>query len=182
MANFINYGKKYYLRILGLLLLYIVIAILVVLLLGLVSAGILLLGDNTFTRVLVALIVTVASLGIITLLIYPIYAIIAEDIGPIAAFKKGITTSLANFWKTLGLFIVLLLISLGISFIIGALVGIITIPVGPVLGQYVIAVVNAMVQSYIPIVMMIAFMGMFLSLTSGSDRQAQPGSSGNQGF
>ena len=168
LSNFGNYGKKFYLRILGLLLLYIVVAILVVLLLGLVSAGILLLGDNTFTRVVVALLVTVASLGIITLLIYPIYGIVADDLGPIGAFKKGVATSLNHFLKTLGLFIVLLLISLVISFVIGALIGAITIPFGPNVSQYVVAIVNAAVQSYIPIVMMVAFMGMYMSLTAGN--------------
>ena len=179
MANFISCGKKYYLRILGLLLMYIVVAILVVLLLGLVSAGILLLGDNTFTRVVVALLVTAASLGIITLLIYPIYGIVADDLGPVAAFKKGIAASLNNFLKTLGLFVALLLISLVISFIIGAIVGAITIPFGPNVSQYIVAIVNAAVQSYIPIVMMIAFMGMYLSLGAGS---AQAAPSENQAF
>ncbi len=174
LSRFLDYGKKYYLRILGLLVVYIIIAILVVLILGLISAGILLLGDNTFTRLIVVVLVAASSLGIITLLIYPIYAIVADDIGPIAAFKKGIMTSISNFWKTLGLFLVLLLISLGISFIIGALIGVLTIPTGPVISQYIIAVVNAAVQSYIPVVMMISFMGMFLSFSSGAVRQDQP--------
>ena len=179
MSNFVGYGKKNYLRILGLLLMYIVVAILVVLLLGLVSAGILLLGDNTFSRVIVALLVTVSSLGIITLLIYPIYAVVADDLGPVAAFKKGVATSLSNFLKTLGLFVALLFISLIISFIIGAIVGAITLPFGPNVSQYIVAIVNAAVQSYIPIVMMVAFMGMYLSL--GAEK-VQVAKSENQAF
>ena len=42
MAQFTVYGKKFYLRILGLLLMYLLIAVGIVLLLGLISAGILL--------------------------------------------------------------------------------------------------------------------------------------------
>jgi len=172
IAKFLEYGKKFYLRILGLLLMYVILAIAVVLILGLISAGILLLGDNTFTRVIVALIVTVASLGIITLLIYPIYALITDDLGPLPALRKGIAVSMGNFLKTLGLFVMLLLVSLIISFIVGALVGAITIPFGPKIGQYVVALANAVVQSYIPVVMMISFMSMYLSVSSQGTSKA----------
>ncbi|MFQ5953025.1 MAG: hypothetical protein ACE5JK_06445, partial [Candidatus Omnitrophota bacterium] len=73
LAQFPEYGKKFYLRILGLLLLYILIAIGIVLVLSLLSAGVLLLGDNIATRSIVATIVTIAAIAAITLLIYPIY-------------------------------------------------------------------------------------------------------------
>lgn len=174
LANFMDYGKKFYVRILGLLLVYIILAILIVFVLGLISAGLLLIGDNTFTRALVAVIVTAASLALITFLIYPIYALVADDIGPIDALKRGFTASKENFWKTLGLFLLLLIISLVISFIIGALIGIVTVPVGPGVSQVVVAVVNAAVQSYIPLVMMVAFMSMYLALSS-SGLEETPG-------
>lgn len=164
MAQFNTYGKKYYVRILALLLLYILIAIGVVLILSLVSAGILLLGDNIMTRSIVAVIVTIAAVGIITLLIFPIYSIVVDDVGAFQALKNGLATSRAHFGKTLGLFVVLLLVSLAISLLIGFVIGLVTVPIPANISQIVIAVVNALVQSYIPIVMMVAFMSSYMAL------------------
>jgi len=113
----------------------------------------------------------VAGDGVITLLIYPIYAIVADDTGVFASFKKGVMLAKNNFVKTLGLFIVMLLVSLVISLVVGFVVGLITVPLPVALGQIVIAVINAVVQSYIPVVMMIAFMAFYMAL---EDKTAAP--------
>ena len=102
LAQFTSYGKSFYLRILGLLLVYLLIAVGIVLVLSLISAGILLLGDNVATRSIVAVIVTVVAVAVITLLVYPIYSIVVDDCGPIAALKNGVTVAKNNFFKTLG--------------------------------------------------------------------------------
>jgi hypothetical protein len=175
LAQFPTYGKKFYLRILGLLLLYILVAIGIVLVLSLISAGILLMGDNIATRSIVATIVSICAIIAITLLIYPIYVIVVEDIGPFAALKKGIVVAKDNFWKTLGLFIILLLVSLLISLIIGFIMGLLTVPLGTNISQVIIAIMNAAVQSYIPIVMMVAFMSFYMVLTEARPQEAAPG-------
>ncbi|MGB2599946.1 MAG: hypothetical protein WBD04_05365 [Candidatus Omnitrophota bacterium] len=177
LAQFPAYGKKYYLRILGLLLLYILIAIGIVLVLSLISAGILLIGDNIATRSIVATIVTIVAIAAITLLIYPIYVIVVEEISPFAALKKGVTTAKNNFWKTLGLFVVLLIISLVISLVVGLIVGLISVPLGPNLSQILVAIVNAAVQSYIPIVMMVAFMSFYMAIAGSKPATEESGSS-----
>ncbi|KJJ84378.1 membrane protein [Candidatus Omnitrophus magneticus] len=171
LGKFLSYGAKYYLRILGLLLLYILIAIGVVLILALISAGVLLLGDNVFTRSIVAVIVTITAVVSITLLIYPIYTIVVDDMGPIAAFRRGILVAWRNFARTLGVFMLMLLISVGISLLIGFIAGLATVPMGEMGGRIVLAVVNAVVQSYIPLVMMISLMSFYMSLTSSLDEQ-----------
>lgn len=173
LAQFPVYGKKFYPRILGLLLLYVLIAIGVVLILSLLSAGLLLLGDNVVVRSLVAVIVTLASIIIITLIILPIYAIVVDDIGPVSALKKGVSVARNNFGRILGVFVVLLLVSLIISLIIGFLTGLITIPLGEAAGRILLSVVNAAVQAYIPIVMMVAFMSLYMALTEGSSKPAR---------
>lgn len=173
MAQFTTYGKKFYLRILGMIFLYILIAVGVVLVISLLSAGLLLLGDNIATRSIVATLVTVIAIAVITFLVYPIYSIVVEDIGPIAALKKGVSVAKANFWRTLGLFLILLVISLIISLIIGLIVGLISVPLPLVMSQILIAIVNAAVQSYIPIVMMCAFMSFYLAI-SGSSQPSIP--------
>ena len=173
MAQFTSYGKKFYLRILGMLALYILIAVGVVLVISLLSAGLLLLGDNIATRSIVATLVTVIAIAVITFLVYPIYSIVVDDIGPIAALKKGVSVAKANFWRTLGLFLILLVISLIISLIVGLVVGLISVPLPLVMSQILIAIVNAAVQSYIPIIMMCAFMSFYLAI-SGSSQPAAP--------
>ena len=82
-----------------------------------------------------------------------------------------------NFLKTLGLFGLLLVISLLISLIIGFIVGLLTVPFGPNISQVVIAIVNAAVQSYIPIVMMVAFMSFYLSLVGTAPKAGEAGGS-----
>lgn len=182
MAQFTDYGKKFYLRILGLLILYILVAIAVVLVLSLISAGLLLIGDNIVTRGIVAAIVTVVAVGVITLLIYPVYAIVVDDIGAFAALKKGMAIAKDNFISTLGLFIVLLIISLVISLLIGFVVGLITVPLSVAISQVIIAIVNAAVQSYIPVVMMVAFMGFYMSLEGPSHQVETPQPPTEQGM
>ncbi len=169
MAQFMDYGKKYYLRILTLLIIYILLAIAVVLVLSLISAGVLLLGDNMATRSIVAMLVTVVAIGVITLLLYPIYAIAADDAGAIVALRNGMEVAKSNFWKTLGLFALMLVVSLVISLIVGFIIGIISVPLPAQVSQVIVALVNAAVQSYIPIVMMVSFMAYYMSLTSGQD-------------
>lgn len=168
MSNFAVYGKKYYLKILGLLLLYILIALGIVLVLALAGSGILALADNAFTRTLVFGVAAIIGLFVIVLLLFPIYSIVADENSVMQALKKGMKVGRDNFWLTLGLFALLVVISILLSLVIGFVTGLITVPLPYMLGQVVITIVNSAVQSYIPIVMMLAFMGYYLSLTKES--------------
>jgi len=165
MANFPVYGKKYYLKILGLLVLYILIAIGIVLVFALAGSGILALADNVFTRTLIFGVAAVITLFVIVLLLFPVYSIVADENNAIQAFKKGVKTGMDNFWPTLGLFVLLVAISIVISLVIGFIIGLITIPLPVTLSKIIITIVNSAVQSYIPVVMMLALMGYYLSLT-----------------
>lgn len=176
MSKFTEYGKKFYTRIILLLLLYLAVAIVTVLVYGLVSTGLLLVADNAFTRGLVALLVVAGTVAIVTFLIYPIYVLVAEDKSVMESFKKGLQIAKGNFLSTLGLFVVLLLASLVISVVIGFVAGIVSVPLPLALGQILITVVNAAVQSYIPLVMIVAFMGFYMALTAtGAESQERPG-------
>ncbi len=168
ISRFMEYGKKFYLRILGVLLMYILIAVVVVFLMALISGGILFLGDNTVTRAILFVLIAAVSIPMITMLIYPIYALVVDDSSPVEALKKGIATAKANFLKTLGLFLLMLAISFVISFLIGIVAGFAGAALGEGGNRMLISVVNSVVQSYIPIVMMIAFMSYYMSLTAGS--------------
>ena len=166
LSRFVDYGKQFYGRIFSLLVLYVLLAIGAVLLLSLVSAGILLLGDNVVTRSLVAIVITAAAITIITYLVYPIYIIAVDDTATLASFKKGIAVTKANFVKTLGLFMSMLLVSLVMSLGIGFIVGLLSVALPVGVGQILVAIVNAAVQSYVSIIMITAFMTFYCSLGS----------------
>lgn len=175
MSNFPVYGKKFYVRILGLLSLYILVAVAVVLVLGLIGSGIMALANNIVTRTLVGVVAGIAALIAIVILLFPIYTIIVDDTGVIASLKKGVKVGRENFWNILGLFAVLVVISVLISLVIGFIIGLVTVPLPFTLTQVIITVVNSAVQSYIPIVMMLALMSFYLGLTKkGEGLQSSP--------
>ena len=174
MSNFSAYGKKYYVKILSLLLIYILIAVGLVLILGLIGSGVLALANNLFTKTLVWGISAVVGFFVVILLLFPIYSIVTDETGVVAALKKGIGISRENFWKVAGLFLALVLISLLASLVIGFIVGLITVPLPFKVTQIIITIVNSAVQSYIPIVMMLALMGAYLDL-SGKGSESPSG-------
>ena len=165
------YLPKYYLRILGLFLAILGVALVVIIIFALISSGILALANNTFVRSLIIAVMVVISLVAVVLLLFPIYIIVLEEKGPIEAIKKGIKISLDNFWKALGLFLLLLAIAFGLAFVIGVLAALITGALPVIVGQVVMLFVNSLLQSYLAIVMMVAFMSFYLGL---KPREAAP--------
>ena len=174
MPNFAVYGKKYYLKILGLLAAYILIALGLVLILTLAGSGILAIADVAFTRILIGVIAGVIGLTGIVILLFPIYSVVADETSVIEAIKKGTKISRDNFWNTLGIFLLLVIISVLISIVTGFMIGLITIPLPFAITQVIITIVNSAVQSYIPIVMMLALMGYYLGLSKKTEDPQGP--------
>jgi len=163
-AGFIENGKRYYVRILGLFLIIIAIALVVILLVALGASAIIAIANNTLSRSLIAACITVISIVGAVLLLYPIYTVIVDDLGPIEALKKGVNTSIANFWKTFGLLLILFLVTFGIALAIGSGLTFLTATLPVKMGQIVQLFVNSLLQSYLSIVMMLSFMAFYLSL------------------
>ncbi len=171
MSDFVANGKKYYLKILGLFLSILAVALVVILILVLLSGGVLAMANNAFTRSLITAVIVMISVIAIVLLLFPVYIIVLEEKGPIEAIKKGIRASLDNFWRALGLFLLLLVIAFALAFIIGLLIALITGALPTTAGQIVMLLANALLQSYLSIVMMIAFTAFYLGL---SKQQSTP--------
>ncbi len=175
ISNFSAYGKKYYLKILGLLSLYVLIALGIALILFLVGNGVLLIVNNAFMRALVMVIAASVALVAVVILLFPIYSIVAEENTILQAIKKGVSISRNNFWEVLKIFLFLVAISVVVSLVIGFIIGLITIPLPLILTRVIITIVNSAVQSYIPIVMMLVFMGYYLGLAKeGESPQGRP--------
>lgn len=174
ISNFKTYGKKYYLKILGLLSLYILIAVGVALVLFLIGGGVLAVANNAFMRTLIAVIAVVVAFGAVVMLLFPVYSIVADENTVLEAIKKGVSVSRNNFWEVLKIFLLLVVISVVASLIIGFIVGLITIPLPLIVTRMVITIVNSAVQAYIPIVMMLVLMGYYLGLTKKAESPQGP--------
>ncbi len=174
ISNFIAYGKKYYLRILGLLSLYVLIALGIALVLFLVGSGVLLIANNAFMRSIVTVIAATVALVAVVILLFPVYSIVADENRVLQAIKKGISVSRNNFWEVLKIFLFLIAISVVVSLVIGFIIGLITIPLPLILTRVIITIVNSAVQSYIPVVMMLVFMGYYLGLAKEGESPQGP--------
>jgi len=166
LSSFVANGKKYYLRILGLFAIILLLALALIIIIALISGGLLAVANNAFTRSLLTAIIIVISVCAVILLLFPIYSIILEDKGPIAAIKKGIQVSMQNFWKAMGLFLLLLLIAFVLAFLVGVVGALLAGALPLKVGQAVMLFVNSALQSYLSVVMMTAFMSFYLGLCS----------------
>lgn len=164
LADLAVNGKKYYLRILGLFLIIIAMALVIIIILALIASGILAVANNLLTKSLITAIIVVISLIAVVLLLFPIYIIVIEESGPVAALKKGVSLSLANFWRALGLFLTVLVISFLLAFAVGAAGALATGGGLTGAGRVVMIFINSILQSYLSIVMMTAFMAYYMGL------------------
>jgi len=169
LSDFAANGKKYYVKIMGLLIAILVVAFIMIIILALISSAVLAISNTTFTRALLTAIIIVISLVAVVLLLFPIYIIILEERGPVAALKKGIRLGMKYFWKVLGLFLALLIFAFLIAFVVGILTALISGALPVKVGQIIILFVNSLLQSYLSIVMMIAFMAYYLGLSPQED-------------
>lgn len=174
MAEFIPSGGKYYLKILGLFVCVILVALLIVIILALISAGVIAVANNTFTKAFIAAIVTIIAIIAAVMLLYPIYCIVIDDLGPIGAIKKGVGVSLKNFWRTFGMLIILFIVTFAIAFGIGLISAALTRFLPVQAGQVITLLINSVLQSYLSLVMMVALMAFYLALTSQGPKESSP--------
>lgn len=174
IASLVQYGAKYYVRLLVLgiiiLLLVAVVALLAALVVGLTAP----LNNALISGIAVALVLAVtvalALCFFIPFILSP-YAIVCDELGAIEALKKGIAVGRNPFSRvfTLLLLVVLLvLIALGVGFLIGLLVGLVSVVIPAGAARILMLVVSSAVNSYLGVVATAAFMGYYLSKKEGA--------------
>ena len=175
MSDFIETGKKFYLRILGLFLVIIALAIVIILAVSLLSALAFAIGNTGFTRALVAALVTIISIVAAVVLLFPIYAIVAEDIGPVVAVKKSFKCAMSNFWPILGLLLILFIVTFVIYFLIGLITALLAGFLPILIGQIVTLLVNSALQGALSVIMMTVLMVYYMSITGSCSCDCQSG-------
>jgi hypothetical protein len=172
LASFVSYGAKYYLKLLGLGVLIVLIIGIVALIAALLIAITAPLNNIVISGIAIAIAI---AIGIVASLFYFIplalspYALICENLGVIASMKRGLVVAKKPFvrvFSLLLLFIILILISLGIGVAFGFIIGMINTLLPATAGKILMAVVTGIINGYLGIVMMSAFMTYYLNLAS----------------
>ena len=180
LGKFISYGKKLYLRLLGLGL----ILILIIGILGLLSALIISLAAPSGSTILfiIALIggIVIGGLGLyLVILLFPApYVLVAEDVGVVKAIKGSISFVRGNLLRVLGLVVLLILISLGIGLVIGLIGGGLSLVIKGVASQILIGLLNSALNAYLSVLVTGAMMSFYLASGSGASAAAESSPAG----
>ena len=176
LASFTSYGVKYYIKLLGLGLLIVLIIGIVAMIAAILIAVTAPLNNAVITGIAIAIAITI---GVIATLFYFIpfslspYALVCEELGIIAAMKRGLTVARKPFVRVfllILLFVTMILISLGIGVIFGFVVGMISAVVPAMVGKILMAVVTSIINGYLGIVMMGSFMVFYLGLAAKTEK------------
>lgn len=172
IANFTVYGMKYYLKMLGLLLIFIAIGI------GIAAIMVLMVAAAAALPILGILMLLIGIIAVFVLAVlftFPMYALVVEDMGPLAAFKKGLNLALKNFWKVLVFLLLILVIAIVIGLLFGAVIGVLTVVTGRgQVGSIIALFLNSLLQAYIAVVMMVAVMTFYLDLVTANPAGQAP--------
>ncbi len=170
LSKFIGYGKKFYVRLLGLLLILLLIiwiaAFLAVLIVSLTAAA-----NNAVLTVVAGIIaLVVGALGIYLefLLFLSPYVLIVEDVDIISSCKRSIAFVRSNLMKVLGLGLLVGLIWIG-SFFIVVLIG--SIPqlvfnLGGKVFEIIMGILGVGVGSFLSVIVTASLMSYYSALRS----------------
>lgn len=166
LGNLASYGMKYYLRLLTLLLIVVLIILVAGVIAALLIAATAPLNNAVVTGIatIVAIIVGAIAIYYLILLVMAPYAIVCEEAKAIEGLKKSLGMVKRAIGKVLLLLVLLILISLGAGFIVGFISGIATVALPVAAGQIAIAIVSSAFNGYMGVMMMAAFMGLYLGL------------------
>jgi len=156
LASFISNGSKYFLRMLGIVIITIVIALgWGVLFFGILSALL------PALKVALLILGLIFLIGIMILLILPAYALVGSDLGVMASMRKGVSVTAANFLKVVGILVILIIVGIVVMFIASFITGLLAIPFKQV-GGYVAAIVMAISSAVVTLLADIAYMDFYL--------------------
>lgn len=156
LASFIDNGKKYFLRLLGItiliMLIFSILGILFFLIVGILPNAL---------RPLMIIIMVVIFLALGVLLLMPSYALVGSELGVIESIKKGITVGKNNFLKILGILAIMFLVAIGVTAVASVITGILSLIVRPISG-YVAAIIMAIANAVMAILVNVTFMDFYL--------------------
>jgi len=175
LNNFISSGSQYFLRILGV---WVLVAV-VVMFFGMIGALGLSIGiavKNLIGTVLaIAFVLIAGGIGVylFMLMIMSPYVVVADGLGPVSAIKKSIDFVRKSLLKVVGLFLLLMLISLGIGFLVGVVVGVLTLILKGAGAKVLIAIIGSAFNAYVNVLIPSCFL-LFYMTSSKAKQEAAP--------
>ena len=156
LSSFIDDSRKYFPRMLGLMLLtfLIILGISIPIIGGLpfVPAGL---------RIITALLFDIVMIGLILLLIMPAYALIGSDLSVMASLKKGVSFGMQNILKIAGILIVMMVIGILVMLLSSLLIGLLSILIRPA-ARVIAAVIMAIASGALTVLSNIVYMDFYL--------------------
>lgn len=160
IASFIDNGKLYFLRLLGVTILvmlaFLAVGAVLFFITGILPAAL---------RLVMTVIMILALLCLGVLLLMPPYALVAADLGVVASLKKGIEAGRKNFLKVLGILAIMLLIAVGVTVAASVITGLLSLILRPA-SSFVAAVIMAIANAVMAILVNIAYMDFYLKSQS----------------
>jgi hypothetical protein len=170
LASMLQYGAKYYLRLLGTGIIIVLVLVIIALIAGLIIAVTAPLNNPVVTTIAVVvslIIVIAAALKFFIPLVLAPYAIVCEEKGVIGSIKRSLqlVSPFSRVFVLLLLTISLVLIALAVGFIIGLVVGLVSVLMPAQAGRILMIVVSSAVNGYLGLVVTVSFMVYFLGIT-----------------
>jgi len=175
LSKFASYGLKYYLRLLGLGIIIILLVLIIAVIAALIVAATTPLNNMVATVIasIVAIAIGLAGIYFVILLVMSPYTMVSDEIGIMDAMKRSMRVVKKSFWKILLLLVLLVLIAIGIGVLLGIVTGLATVALPAKVGQIIIGIINSLFNGYFGIVMMAAFMALYLALAGQEKTVAQ---------
>ena len=162
IGSFVDDGKKYFLRLLGVSALILLISL---------GAGIILFAILTLfpqaLKPLMIFIIILAFIALAVLFIMPAYALVTNDLGVIEAIKKGILVGKKNFLKILGIAVIMILVAIAVMIAASLVSGILSFILRPLSGL-IAAIVMAIANAVLAVLISIAYMDFYLKSSEQS--------------
>lgn len=175
LDKFVDYGKKFYLRLLGFAAVIGLAIAVTAIVATLIAASAAPSGNVALIAItaIIALAIGALAIYLVILLSFSPYTLVAEDSSFFDAMKKSIAFVKENLLKVIGLGLLLMLVALGAGLIVGVVFALLGVVIPGRIVQIISGIVSSGINSYLSVVMTAAIMSYYLaSSQSASSSQA----------
>jgi len=175
LKDLVGYGKKFYVRFLGMGLFILAILILAALVLGIIISI-----AAAVKNVILNIIVAVVGLALLAIALYYLfliffspYALVVDDSGIFKAMGSSMRFIRGNMSRVIGISTLLLLVGLGIGVVAGVVIGIFSIVLKATAFDILTAIISSAVNSYVTVMISMALLVYYCAL-SGNLKKKDP--------
>jgi hypothetical protein len=170
LDQFVDGGKKYYVRLLVMSLILIVPLVLIIMAItglgGVVAARGAAASAGLALLILLLTVLLIAYMVFLFFALFSPYGIVVGEFDPVSAIKNSLILVAKNFLKVLGLLVLLILIAVAIGIILGIVLGFLTFALRavPFLTQLVNALFTGAINAYVIVFASAALMAAYLAI------------------